>query len=148
MANQQVYILIENIGLSPAHRNALIIAFKSLGSNQSTRPPEINHWRARLDNDAVIFQASFNELNISIDALKGYLSVIYGVDVSDITHSTVPVVYSTESTDIVTFTYASIDRLRMAIFGYSGAWPTWYQSKYEVQGFLVLNSLEWGDIDG
>jgi len=135
------YIGIENLNLNVTQRTTLINGLKQLGDNLNPQPCHRNHWRIRLDNQAVIFEALFEDDTISIQAVKNWLANIFGVAVGTISHSVNNQSFAGGSTPVVTFTRTGTNYLRLAQFGGVGA--TWEQSRQEVLGYLALNRAAW-----
>jgi hypothetical protein len=144
MANVHLYFGIENLNLTAPQKATFIEALQGLGQNNSgDKPNEKNHWRVRLDNDAVIFEALFDESNLTIAAIKARLATIFGVAVGTISHST-----SQNATYglIVTFPHSAQNKTRMVAFGNNGsAWGTIAQSRAAAQAYLAANAAAWGD---
>lgn len=101
-------------------------------------PAIMNHWRVRLDHEAVIFEALFNEDNLTIDAFRNKLADIFGVDPSTITDT----VQQTQYGPLVTFARSG-DRLRFLLFG--GINATWMDSGDACRQFLSDNKDDWED---
>lgn len=145
MANIHLYFGIENLNLTAPQKATFIEALQGLGQNNSgDKPNEKNHWRVRLDNDAVIFEALFSEDNLTIAAIKQRLATIFGVAVGTISHST-----SQNATYglIVTFIHSAQNKVRMVAFGNNGsAWGTWAQSNQAVRDYLAANAAAWGEV--
>lgn len=140
MPNIHVYFGIENLNLTNAQRNQLVTALQDLGANNnSVQPAERNHWRIRLDNDAAIFEALFDEDSISISTMKNYLANIFSVQASTIDHATQPTQYGL----MITFSRTATDYLRMVAFGYVSGWPSWSDSREAVLQYLSDNSAAW-----
>lgn len=55
------YFGIENIALTAPQKATLVAALRSLGPSDDPQPAELMHSRTRLDNDAVIFRARFQD---------------------------------------------------------------------------------------
>lgn len=143
MANIRCYFGIENINLTAPQKATFITGLQALGDNASANPCNRNHWRIRTDNDAVIFEANFDEDNLTIAAIKARLATIFGVAVGTITHST-----SQNATYglIVTFIHSAQNKVRMVAFGHNGtAWGTIAQSRTAAQAYLAANAAAWGD---
>lgn len=137
---KHVYFGIENLELNTTQRNTLVAALQALGSNnESVQPAERNHWRIRLDNEAAIFEALFDEDNISIGAMKQFLANIFSVDVSTIDNST----QQTAIGLLVTFSRLGTDYFRTIAFGYDSEWPAWEVSRKAAVAYLRVNMLEW-----
>lgn len=144
MANIHLYFGIENLNLTAPQKATLVAELQGLGqANNGAAPNLRNHWRVRLDNDAVIFEALFDESHLAIPAIKARLATIFGVAVGTISHST-----SQNATYglIVTFTHSAQAKLRMVAFGHNGtAWGTTAQSRAAAQAYLAANAAAWGD---
>lgn len=144
MANAHVYLGIENLALSSGQRGTLVTGLEALGqSNQDRQPAKQNHWATRNDNDAVIFEALFNEDNISIAGIKTRLANLFGVDVSLISHGTQQSAYGL----VVTYTYLATDYLRIIAFGHDGSWPAWSVSGDAARAYKTANAAEWEPVD-
>lgn len=143
MANIKCYFGIENLNLTNGQRNTLVAELQSLGENNNGfAPNERNHWRIRLDNNAAIFEALFNENHLTIAAIKSRLATIFGVAVGTISHSTSQVSYGL----VVTFTHSAQQKMRLVAFGHNGsAWGTWAESNAAVRAYLTANAAAWGD---
>jgi hypothetical protein len=140
------YFGIENLGLTAGQRATLVAELRALGPSSATenRPNHLNHWRTRLDNDAAIFEASFNVTNLSINKFKQRLGTIFGVDPATIDHAIQNFSFDGGTTPVVTFARTGTDRLRVALFGDIGA--TWEGSRLEAVGYLAANAAAWGDV--
>lgn len=143
MANIRCYFGIENINLTVGQKNTLITGLQAIGDNASANPCNRNHWRIRADNNAVIFEANFDENNLTIDAIKQRLATIFGVAVGTITHST-----SQNATYglIVTFIQGGQNKIRSVAFGYNGGWGSWVESNAATRSYLAANAVAWGDV--
>jgi len=148
MTTRHVYLGIENLNLNDAQRQTLVEALRALGPSSDPQPARLCHWRTRLDNDAAIFEALFDEDNISVQAFKDRLGAIFSVDPATIDHSTNNTTWDTRASSVVTFSRNSTDYLRVVMFGYAGAdWPTWVQSGDECRAYLAANLAEWESED-
>jgi hypothetical protein len=138
------YFGIENVNLNASQRQALVEALRTLGPASNRQPCRLIHWRTRLDDDAAIFEALFNEDTITVEAFKNRLGNIF-VSPASIDHSTNRVTLDARETAVVTFSRNSTDYLRVAFFGYAGDgdWPTWNESRIETLAYLQANREEW-----
>lgn len=140
--NIRVYFGIENINLTNQQRNTLVAGLQQLGHNTSHLTNERNHWRIRLDNQAVIFEALFDENDLTIAAIKQRLANLFNVAVDTISHSTQQTAYGL----LVTFIHGGQNKMRMIAFGHDGnAWGTWAESNLAVHVYLFNNLLAWDD---
>ena len=134
--DKHLYLAIENVGLTSAQRDTFIDALKQLGPQSHPSPACLCHWRVRLDNEAVIFEALFNEDNLTIDAFRNKLANIFDVEPSTITNS----VQQTQYGPLVMFARSG-DRLRFLLFGSTNA--TWMESGDACRAFLMDNRDDW-----
>ena len=142
MVDVQIYFGIENMNLTNPQRSTLVTALQALGTrNGSPQPAERNHWRIRPDNDAVIFEAMFDEDNLTIAAVKAFLAAAMSVSAATISHATQQPQYGLT----VTFTHSATDQLRMIAFGHDGGWPDWSASGDAARAYLAANAAAWGE---
>lgn len=143
MANIKCYFGIENLNLTNPQRTTLVTGLQALGvNNNSVQPAERIHWRVRTDNNAIIFEALFDEDNLTIAAIKARLATIFGVAVGTISHSTSQTAYGL----VVTFTHSAQQKIRMVAFGHNGSvWGTWVDSNAAARAYLAANAAAWGE---
>jgi hypothetical protein len=141
MANLHVYVGLENVNLTDPQRGQMYAAVKALQVPNQNRPCFINHERLRLDNNAGIWEALFDESWLTIAAFRQYIANVFGVPVGDITNTTSSQSFGGGTTFIVTLRYQAQNRMRAALFG--GANATYAQSHAEVLGYLALNKALW-----
>lgn len=137
MALKHCYISIENLALNATQRTTLIDALKALGPASDSQPARLNHWRTRLDGEAIILEALFDEDNLTIAAFKQRLAAIFGVDPASIGDVSASTAYG----PAVTFSRGGTDYLRFLLFGGDGA--TWQESGDACRAYLAANSAEW-----
>lgn len=140
----RLYFGIESLNLTAPQKQSLITGLQGIGLSPNSPNPAIrNHWRIRVDNDAVIFEGDFDENQLTIAAIKARLATIFGVAVGTISHST-----SQNATYglIVTFIHSAQNKVRMVAFGNNGsAWGTLQESRSAAQAYLTANAVAWGD---
>jgi hypothetical protein len=135
------YFLVERLNIGANNWNALKALFESMGTTVNPYPAFINHWRTRLDGDAVIYESRFGRDEVSMPTFKQLLADEFGVDVDDIQTTTNYTSYSgDEMTTIWIFTYNALDRF--AVHRFAGA-GTWHQSRHEAHAYLAANLEEW-----
>jgi hypothetical protein len=134
MARQ--YYGIEDLGLTAGQQQTLVDALKQLGDNQSVYPNFRNHWRVRLDGEAVIFEGRFDDSDWTVDSLKNKLANVLGIAPALISDSN----QATQYGPVVTFSWSG-DKLRLIAFG--GLLATWEESHDAVLAYLAANSVEW-----
>ena len=137
------YMAIENLNLSTPQRQLLVATIKSLGPRAHFLPDHFNHWRVRLDNEAVIFEAQFDADNVSVASFTYRLAMIFDVEPDTIGHSVNHYTFDAGPTPVVTFSRGGTNYLRMACFG--GLSSTWAQSHRETLAYLAANSAAWNE---
>ena len=143
MSENHCYFGIENLALNISQRAQLVTFLKTLGPATHPKPCMLNHWRVRLDDDAAIFEALFDETAITVQALKNRLGTIFGINPTLITNTNTTQHFGGHDTLIITFTYNAVNYLRVVLFGYSGGWPIYEDSHLEVLGYLQINQAAW-----
>ena len=141
MGYRHFYLGIENLALNPTQRQTLVDALEALGPASDPQPARLCHWRTRLDAQAVIFEALFDETNLTVDKFKQRLGAIFGVDPDTINHSTQAASFGGGTTPVITFGRDGTDYLRFALFG--GQSASWMESGDECRGYLALHRDEW-----
>lgn len=141
MATWHGYIGIENLNLNTSQRQTLVNELKALGPASNPQPSRLCHWRTRLDEEAVIFEALFVETNLTVAKFKQRLGVIFSVDPDTIDHTTTIHHFADGDTPVVTFSRTGTDYLRFALYGGNGI--SWMESGDECRGYLKLNQTEW-----
>ena len=101
------------------------------------------HWRVRLDNDAVIFRARFQDGALTVANLRQFLATTFGVPVAQVSAATTQQTFAVRPSPIVTMSYQATPRLRVALFG--GTTATTAESNSEVLAYLAANAAAWGD---
>jgi len=135
------YLAIENLVLNAAQRGLLVDALRALGPGNDPQPSHLCHWRTRLDNDAAIFEALFDENYLTVEAFRRRLGTIFGVDWTTIGSTLSQVAFAERQTPVVVFSRSGVDYLRMALFG--GPLATWEQSRTETLAYLAANQEQW-----
>ena len=135
------YFAIEDVGLNATQRQTLIDALKALGPKTARQPAYLCHWRVRLDGQAAIFEAAFDEDNLTVETFKARLGAIFGVDWETIGHEVQSITLAERPTPVITFSRNGTDYLRMALFGGPGA--TWAESGDECRAYLAAHRDEW-----
>ena len=134
--DKHIYLAIENVGLNDTQRDTFCDAIKVLGPKSHSQPACLCHWRVRLDRQAAIFEALFDEDNLTVDAFRDRLATIFDVDPDTITDT----VQQTQYGPLVPFA-SSGDRLRFLLFG--GVNATWEESGDACRAYLAANRDDW-----
>lgn len=141
MADVHQYYGIENLALTNPQRDTLVAALQSLGVDNGGLPHRRCHWRIRPDNQAVIFEALFDDTTLTIAAMKNRLAAIFNVSAGTISHSVATPTFAALPSPVVTFTRTGTDYLRAVAFG--GVSATREQSRLEALAYLAANAEDW-----
>ena len=134
----QGYFYIENLGLNAQQKQALIAALQQWGlRNDSDNPKDRNHWRTRLDNEALIFEAAFNAEQLTLSSFEARLVGLFGVSAEQIGAATSQNKYG----EVAVFSYGGTDRLRLGVF--AGRQAGYLQSQVATQQFLIDFASDW-----
>ncbi|MBD3354306.1 MAG: hypothetical protein GF364_22680 [Candidatus Lokiarchaeota archaeon] len=132
------YYGIKNVNLTTTQRADLLDALKAWGDNAAPNACNRNHWRLRLDNDAIVFEANWDTSEWTLDSVKAKLGQIFGVNPDNIGHTTnAGYAYGY----LVTFSYGGTNYVRMIAFG--GVSSTYADSHAAVLQFLSDNAAAW-----
>jgi hypothetical protein len=113
MPDVNLYFYVEILSATPAQRDTLVAQLQTLGQrNADANPRYRNHWRIRLDNLAAIFEAMWDDSQLTAVAIRNRLAAIFGVANTSITYATTQTAYG----PVITYTYASVARLRLGVF--------------------------------
>lgn len=138
------YFVVERLNIGIGNWDALIALFEAMGTDDSPMPAYNNHWRKRLDDNAVIYESLFDSDEVSIPAFKQLLADEFGVAVEDILHTLESTDYAGYETTVWIFYYNEIvpgeDRFRVERFAPGG---TWAESGDECRGYLKLYADQW-----
>lgn len=137
------FIGVENIALTNPQRATLVAALQALGPSSDPQPAELMHWRIRLDNNAAIFRARFQDGDLTTNNLRQFIANVFAVALAQVTNTNTSATFLTLPSPIVTLTYQATARLRFVLFGGLGA--TVAQSNAEVVAYLIANAAAWGD---
>jgi hypothetical protein len=137
------YFGIENMALTAPQKQTLVAALQTLGPSSDPQPAELMHWRVRLDGDAVIFRARFQDGDLTTANLRQFLANAFGVAVTQISAATTSTTFRALPSPILTMTFAAVQRMRFVLFG--GLSATVQQSNDEVIAYLIANASAWGD---
>lgn len=139
-----LYFAIENIALTGPQKTTLIAALNALGPSSDPQPAELLHSRVRLDNDAVIYRARFQDNDLTTVNLRQFLANVFSIALASVTAATTSTTFLTLSSPIVTMTVSASQRMRFVLFG--GLAATTAQSNAEVVAYLKANAAAWGDV--
>lgn len=138
MVDVNLYFYIENLNLTAGQKQTLVDQLRAIGRRDAdANPHNHNHWRVRLDGDAVIFEGWFDDANLTAVGVRNRLAAIFSVAQTAITYTTTQTAYG----PVVTYTYNAQQKLRCGVFG--GLAATWAQSHAAVLAFLAANAAAW-----
>lgn len=137
------YLGAENITLSQAQKDAFRATMSAIGPAAHPSTAELMHWRSRLDGDAVIMRAQFNDSDLTTAGLRQLLASALGVTLDKITATQASVTYATLASTLITMSNASTPCMRFILFG--GGRASVQQSNDEALAYLKLNAGAWGD---
>lgn len=144
MANVYGYFGMENLAMTNQQRNTLASELGLLGQEDNGACHRRMRSRARLDNQAIIFRAVFDESQLTPTAIRNRLATIFNVAANTITPTVTTVNLAGIVTQVVTFTRGGTDYLRCVLFGKSnGGWPTIQQSADAARAYVIANLAEW-----
>lgn len=137
----RLYFVAERLNIGSGNWDQLQALFEGMGTSESKFPAYINHWRERLDGDAVIYESRFEPGEVSGAKFRQLLADEFGVDVQDIDQVITQEDYSGAGTVVWTYSYNAIERFIVRRFG-PGA-VTWEESRLECLGYLKAKQAEW-----
>jgi hypothetical protein len=139
MSTWHGYFALEILNLTDPQRDTLVDAIRSLVHSTRSRFPQYDlNVRVRPDGDAAIFEAAFNEDNLTVSWFKDRLAAVFEIDPATIDHRTSQTQYG----PVVVFERPSgTDRIRVALFGGVGA--DWEDSRRACVAYLSDNAAEW-----
>jgi len=138
------YLGAENIALTVAQKDAFRATLSQIGPPAHPQPAEQMHWRRRLDGDATIMRAQFNDADLTTAGLKQLLATALGVSVVTITATTSSQTFGTVPSTIVLMSIGGVNQMRFILF--AGARATVAESNREVLAYLKINGAAWGDV--
>ena len=148
MADRHLFFGIESLALNDNQRGLLVAALDEIPPLTHPQPSSANHKRVRLDGDAAIYAAFWDEDLITVATFKDKLGVIFSVDPATITHTVNLIRLDVLQTAVVTFSRNGTNYLRVAFFGYGSAgWPTWDESGDETRAYLALYADLWEQLE-
>lgn len=141
MANVYGYFGMENLAMTNPQRNTLAAELVLLGQEDNGACHRRMRSRVRLDNQAVIFRAVFDENQLTPTALRNRLATIFGVSANSITPTVNLAGYLTQ---VITFNRLGTDYLWCVLFGKpNGGWPTIQQSRDAAAAYIAANLAQW-----
>ena len=140
---KHLYLGIININLTGEQRRTLFDSLIALGPPPPgyKQPAYLLHYRLRLDNEAGLFEAMFEQETLTVGKFKGWLGNIFSVDPDSIDTANENRDWGDQTTPVVTFSRGGTDYIRMALF--AGTNASWSESGDAARGYLAANRAEW-----
>jgi len=139
------YFAVENLALNDSQRDTRVQGLRSLGPTTRARPAQLCHWRTRLDGQAAIFEALFEDEVLTVEWWKVKLGALFDINHTTIDHAIASYDWGGQQTPVVTFSWGGTPYVRVALFGGTGA--TWQESGDACRAYLAANIDEWEDPD-
>ncbi len=139
-----LYLGAENIAMTAAQKNAFRETLRVIGPATHSQPSELMHWRPRMDGDATLMRASFQDGDMTAAGLRQLLAVALGVPAPQITSANSSVTYKTTPSLIVTMSNSGVPQMRFILF--AGGRAPIQQSNDEAVAYLIANAAAWGDV--
>lgn len=144
MADKHLYFAIQDLTLTAGQRQTLRDAILSKYRTEqppSDRPDENVHFAMSADGTIVIFDCLINEDNLTVATFRQFLANTFSVATGSIGTAVQQVSYGGYDSPVVTFSYNSVDRLRVAVFG--GVGVTVEESRAAAQSYMAANPADW-----
>lgn len=144
MTLKHLYFGIENLAMNDTQRDIFVDALRALGRKDGGAAHERMQFRVRADRQAALFEATFDDADLTIQLWKNRLASLFGVSANTITNATNQPDFGAGTTTVVTFGRAGTDYLRVALFG--GVNATTEQSRVEAVAYLALHTTNWDGV--
>ena len=131
------YIGIEILSMTAGQRQTLIDALRALVPERNEQPAWRVHLRIRLDNQAAIVEARWQDAHITDASIRRYLAQAFGVAEGTVTSAATTNAFGR----VLTLTQSAIQRVRFLLFGGVGA--SWEQSRQATLAYLAANLAQW-----
>lgn len=137
------YLGAENISLSAAEKTKFRDTLSAIGPAVHPSPAELMHWRTRVDGDAVLMRAAFQETDMTTNGLRQLLATVLAIPVAQVAAAVSTVTYKSMASSIVTMSVGGVDKMRFIQF--AGTRSSVQQSNDEVIAYLKASAVAWGD---
>ena len=131
------YIGIEILSMTDAQRQTLIDAIRALLPERDEQPAWRVHHRMRLDSQAAIIEARWQDAHITNASIRAYLANAFGVAPATVTS----VASSNAYGRVLALAYNAVQRVRFLLFGGVGA--SWEQSRLATLAYLAAFIAQW-----
>jgi len=123
--------------MTVGQRQTLIDALRALVPERDEQPAWRIHLRLRLDSQATIVEARWQDAHITDASIRRYLAQAFGVAEGTVTSAATTNAFGR----VLTLTHSAVQRVRFLLFGGIGA--TWEQSRQAVLAYLAANLAQW-----
>ena len=144
MNTVHVYIAIEDLGLNPSQRQRVFDAvqtFYQAHQVATDQPHERWHGRFNVDRTQAIFEALFDDAQLSVATFKQLLAAEFDRDPGEIASRRQDTTLAAEPSPFWTFSYNGTDYFRVGVFGGLGA--SREQSRQEAQQYIQNQPSDW-----
>jgi hypothetical protein len=131
------YVGIEVLSMTAGQRQTLIDALRALVPERDEQPAWRVHLRTRLDSQAAIVEARWQDMNITDASIRLYLAQAFGVAEGTVTSAATTNAFGR----VLTLTYSAIQRVRFILFG--GVGVSWEESRQATLAYLAANGVQW-----
>jgi hypothetical protein len=139
-----LYLGAENIALTQPQKDAFRATLRVIGPATHPQPAELMHWRQRLDTDATLMRAQFQDGDMTTAGLRQLIARALGVPLAQVTAAQSSVTYQTTPSLIITMSVSGAPQMRFILF--AGGRAPIQQSNDEAVAYLIANAVDWGDI--
>jgi hypothetical protein len=139
-----LYLGAENIAMTQPQKDNFRETLRVIGPPVHPQPAELMHWRPRLDGNATLMRAQFQDGDMTVAGLRQLLATSLGVPVAQITSANSNVTYKTTPSLIITMSLNGVPQMRYILF--AGGRASIQQSNDEAVAYLIANAAAWGDV--
>ena len=132
-----IYLGIEILSMTAGQRQTLIDALRALLPERDEQPAWRVHLRIRLDNQAAIVEARWQDAHVIDASIRRYLAQAFGVTEGTVTSAVTTNAFGR----VLTLTHSAVQRARFILFGGVGA--IWEQSRQATLAYLAANLAQW-----
>ena len=123
--------------MTAGQRQTLIDALRVLVPERDEQPAWRVHLRLRLDSQAAIVEARWQDAHVTDASIRRYLAQAFGVAEGTVTSAVTTNAFGR----VLTLTHSAVQRVRFLLFGGVGA--SWEQSRQAVLAYLAANIAQW-----
>ena len=125
------------LSMTAGQRQTLIDALRALLPERDEQPAWRVHLRLRLDNQAAIVEARWQDAHITDASIRRYLAQAFGVAEGTVISTATANAFGR----VLTLTHSAVQRVRFLLFGGIGA--SWETSRQAALAYLAANLAQW-----